>query len=307
MSWYYRRYTPPKRREAKGGIKPRTKRGAFGESWWAKKWVEALEEQDEGRLQRGRSYARSGQVLAIEFDGGLITAKVQGSKRSAYNVSLKFSAVGEEAFVELIDLLGRRARFAAHLLAGYMPDDMESAFEDADLDLVPDFYEDIEVRCECYDSWGSFCKHACAVSYLVAEELDRDPFLLFELCGVSRDMLLAALSGEELAPEPEPEIGAAQADETGALTEPEPRAPEPPAPPAVPVDGLAFWHGAREAEPPGTGPADQTHGEAVLRRLAPFPFWRGETPLRPALEAVYQATSAQAVALLVGMGSREKS
>jgi len=303
MSWYYRRYKPPKRREAKGGIKPRTKRGAFGESWWAKKWVEALEEEDEGRLQRGRSYARSGQVLSIEFDENVITARVQGSKRSPYTVAISIDPLDESEFADLIELLGERARFAAHLLAGYMPDDLDCLFSGATFDIVPDFITQVSCDCDCYD-WTSYCKHACAVSYLVAEELDRDPFLLFELRGVSRDLLLAALSGEELEPEPEPEILAKDPDEDGALP-----ASEVPVPstPAVPVDSLAFWHGTRESGPPTAPVAAQTQGEAVLRRLAPFPFWRGETPLKPALDTVYQATSAQAVALLVALGTHQKS
>ena len=51
------------------GIKARSQRGAFGTSWWAKRWIAALDRFGWGsRLQRGKTYARQGQVLSI--DGG---------------------------------------------------------------------------------------------------------------------------------------------------------------------------------------------------------------------------------------------
>ncbi len=55
--WDY--YEPTKPRAVKGEIKAQSKRGAFGESWWAKRWIAVLESFDIGaRLNRGRSYAR---------------------------------------------------------------------------------------------------------------------------------------------------------------------------------------------------------------------------------------------------------
>ena len=56
MSYYNYEYTKPI--EVRGGIRAGSKRGAFGSSWWAKRWLQALEEFRIGsRLDRGRSYA----------------------------------------------------------------------------------------------------------------------------------------------------------------------------------------------------------------------------------------------------------
>jgi uncharacterized Zn finger protein len=79
---YYGGYFPPSiPRKAKGGIRAQSKRGSFGESWWAKRWIAVLESFQIGaRLNRGRSYARSGQVLSIEIEKGMVRAKVQGSR-----------------------------------------------------------------------------------------------------------------------------------------------------------------------------------------------------------------------------------
>lgn len=43
MSWqryrYYDFFPRSTPRKAKGGIKVQSKRGSFGESWWAKRWI----------------------------------------------------------------------------------------------------------------------------------------------------------------------------------------------------------------------------------------------------------------------------
>src|SRR5262245_63855583 len=89
-SWWDDRYFPPSRpRKAEGGIKSQSKRGGFGQSWWAKRWIQVLESFNIGaRLGRGRSYARNGQVMAINVAEGQVTAKVQGSAPKPYAVTI---------------------------------------------------------------------------------------------------------------------------------------------------------------------------------------------------------------------------
>ena len=52
MSYNDYLYTKPI--EVRGGIRAGSKRGAFGSSWWAKRWLQTLEEFQIGsRLDRG--------------------------------------------------------------------------------------------------------------------------------------------------------------------------------------------------------------------------------------------------------------
>src|SRR5688572_10767865 len=115
--WRYDRFFPPSRpREAKGGIKAQSKRGAFGESWWAKRWTQVLESFNiGGRLSRGRSYARHGQVLSIEIKKGLVEAQVQGSWPEPYAVTIR---VKELSKASMVRALSKQAIFTAKLLAG---------------------------------------------------------------------------------------------------------------------------------------------------------------------------------------------
>src|ERR1700752_5416543 len=81
---------PPARPiRVEGGIKARSKRGAIGEQWWSKRFIAVLESWGmSGRLARGRSYARAGQVLDFELAQGKVTARVQGSRIRPYRVRI---------------------------------------------------------------------------------------------------------------------------------------------------------------------------------------------------------------------------
>ena len=191
-------YFPPSRpRKAKGGIKAQSKRGAFGESWWAKRWIAVLERFDIGaRLGRGRSYARQGQVLSLAIDKGQVKAKVQGSRPKPYDVAIQLKTLSAADWKKLAKALSQQALFAAKLLAGQMPQDIEQAFEGVGLSLFPATHQDLDTDCSCPD-WSNPCKHIAAVYYLLGEEFDRDPFLIFKLRGMSREELAASSPPEK--------------------------------------------------------------------------------------------------------------
>src|SRR5947209_19206929 len=120
----FHRFPPSQPREAKGGIRASSKRGSFGESWWARRWIQVLESFDIGaRLRRGRSYARKGQVLSIDIEKGKVKAKVQGSRATPYTVTIETKALTADEWKRLAQALSRQAIFAAKLLAGDMPQD----------------------------------------------------------------------------------------------------------------------------------------------------------------------------------------
>src|SRR5438270_10093712 len=215
--WYSRRewYFPKSRpRQAKGGIKAQSKRGGFGQSWWAQRWIAVLESFNIGaRLGRGRSYARGGQVLSIDVDKGLVKARVQGSRPKPYDIQIKVNVLPAADWKKLARAVAGQALFAAKLLAGEMPQDIEQAFTAAGLSLFPEKLRDLTTSCSCPD-WSNPCKHIAAVYYLLGEEVDRDPFLLFQLRGLSREELLGILgeagrraeapTPKEPSPAPEP-------------------------------------------------------------------------------------------------------
>lgn len=179
------------------GLKSRSKRGEFTRNWWAKRWIGALERlMDTNRLRRGRRYARGGQVLSIEECSGGVVAEVQGSRTRPYRVTVELEALTEEQWKSVIDALSGRALFTARLLAGEMPEDIEESFSAAGVSLFPERRNELRTSCSCPD-WAEVCKHTAAVHYILGEQFDEDPFLLFRLRGRSEEKLEGALRQRE--------------------------------------------------------------------------------------------------------------
>ena len=193
--WHEFDYYPPSRpRAAKGGIKAHNKRGAFASSWWGRRWIATLESFDiDTRLERGRTYARKGQVISLDIDKGRVAAKVQGSRPRAYSVSIAMKPIPASTWEKIAKQATENLLVAAKLMAGEMPPEIEEVFADLRAPLFPTNQRDMATRCSCPD-WSNPCKHVAAVYYLLAEPFDRDPFLVFRLRGMKRDGL-AALHG----------------------------------------------------------------------------------------------------------------
>jgi uncharacterized Zn finger protein len=280
---YFPRSTPI---PVKDGIKAHTQRGQFGEHWWAQRWIAVLESFGwDSRLQRGRTYARKGQVLDIDVHTGRVTARVQGSRRTPYTVRIKIAPLSDDQWERVIDAMAEQALFAAQLLAGEMPLEIEEAFHAAGVSLFPTS-ADVAMSCSCPD-WAVPCKHIAAVYYLLGEEFDRDPFLLFTLRGRTRDQVMEALRSRRAA-------GAAPVEEAVSEEESEPEA-EP-----LEADLSRFWEpreGLGDFRVTVAPPPVET---ALLKRLGPPPFSRRPAAFVGALTLAYATVTDRALALAFG-------
>ena len=91
------RFTPAKRIPVDDGLELRSRRGAIGESWWSRRFLSAVESiLTGGRLTRGRTYARQGQVIDLGIGAGLVVAQVQGTRRTPYGVQITMPAASDE-------------------------------------------------------------------------------------------------------------------------------------------------------------------------------------------------------------------
>ena len=187
------------------GIRARSKRGAIGEQWWSRRFIDVLESFGmSGRLARGRNYARRGQVLGFEISCGYVTAQVQGSRPRPYRVRIQVTPLTTPQWRRVEQALAGQALFRAKLLAGEMPREIEDVFADCGTPLFPRSARDLEMSCSCPD-WEVPCKHLAAVCYVLAEAFDIDPFGILAWRGRGREDLLASLRltpGTAEAPRP---------------------------------------------------------------------------------------------------------
>lgn len=185
------RFYPPSRpRRVEGGIRARSTRGTIAQSWWSERFIDGLESIGVGgRLARGRTYARAGQVLDLTVDAGSAVALVQGSRPAPYRVRVGLPAFGKAEWGRVEQALADDAWYAAKLLAGEMPTDIEDVFAAAGLTLLPAGVRELSMDCSCPDAEVP-CKHLAATLFLLAESFDADPFAILALRGRSRDELL---------------------------------------------------------------------------------------------------------------------
>jgi uncharacterized Zn finger protein len=175
-------------------------RRRFGQTWWGRAWITALEGRarlDPNRLPRGRSYARQGHAEEITFEPGRILARVHGRRPKPYRVEIRVRELTSQEWDHLFAVIATQAARAAALLDGELDPGVDDDARDAGVELLPDVGE-IRPRCSCPD-WADPCKHSAAVCYLTADELDADPFLLLKLRGRDRDQVLAGVRAARAA------------------------------------------------------------------------------------------------------------
>ncbi|MEE2034132.1 SWIM zinc finger family protein [Rhodococcus chondri] len=178
-------------RKVAGGVEARTKRGAIGRTWWSKELIAAMEEvADKGRLTRGRTYARSGQVVSMRLEPGAAVGDVQGSQLRPFTSTVSVRVLGEEGVGELIEKVRSSPGMLARLAGGVLPEELGPL-------LLPRRAGELDFDCTCPDD-GWPCKHAAAVAYLLAEHVDEHPLAVLTLRGVDLGMLIG---GADEAPD----------------------------------------------------------------------------------------------------------
>jgi uncharacterized Zn finger protein/superfamily II DNA or RNA helicase len=164
----------------------------FAETWWGESWIRALEEidVDTNRLPRGRTYARNGSVLEIKRTRtGTIQARVQGRRPAPYRIRIALTEWSEEQNAAVLDLIQNSPALSSQLLIGQMPESLEAELEKLGARIFPSSWREMTASCSCPD-WANPCKHLAAVYYLLAVEIDKDPFLLFEMRGLKKKRIL---------------------------------------------------------------------------------------------------------------------
>lgn len=156
----------------------------FGNTWWGRAWLEALERRalvDPNRLPRGRTYARQDRVRALELSPGRLQAIVHGSRIEPYTTTLSLRQLSESEWDHVLEVAMDKASNVAGLLAGEVPPEIGVLVLPGRGELGP--------ACSCPD-WAEPCKHAAALCYVAADLFDEDPFALLMLRGRSRQQIL---------------------------------------------------------------------------------------------------------------------
>jgi SNF2 family DNA or RNA helicase/uncharacterized Zn finger protein len=155
----------------------------YGKTWWGQKWLDAFNGIDaSNRLPRGRTYANKGAAYDIKIDKNKITAKVQGSMRTPYDVQILLSTFSKEQIETIREAVIKSPHILAKLLNRELPSSLLKDLEDKKIQLFPTEWKEIKGICSCPD-YAVPCKHLASVIYLVANAIDANPFTVFDMRG----------------------------------------------------------------------------------------------------------------------------
>jgi len=158
--------------------------GKFGVTWWGDQWLNSLTHIDyDNRLPRGRAYAGNGSVRSIEIAKNIISAKVQGHAPRPYKITIEIPLLQAKEKGTLIEAIINNNFILSKLLNRELPQDLNQIAVKNGIKLFPSRWNDFKMNCSCPD-WAVPCKHLAAVIYLVANEIDKNPFLVFTLHGL---------------------------------------------------------------------------------------------------------------------------
>jgi uncharacterized Zn finger protein len=264
--------------------------------WWVQQWLDLLDKyRFKKRLERGRNYARQGNVLSIDFQGDRIVARVQGTEPEPYQQSLWLDTFTNEDWDCIIQTLSEQAIFSAKLMAGEMPQNIEDVFSANGLRLFPFNLTEIRSRCSCPDK-ANPCKHIVAVYHLLGDRFAEDPFLLFQLRGRTKEDIIDALRQRRLSPGEDAMFSASSHVETVSATA------------SLSTQLTTFWVFDRQLDPSLVAIVPPPNSETILDVLGFIPFPQdgksdsktrtsvsSDRAIHEHLQQVYQLVSQQAL------------
>ncbi|WP_296882759.1 DEAD/DEAH box helicase [uncultured Methanobrevibacter sp.] len=153
-------------------------------TWWGEKWLDALKGVDyTNRIGRGKTYANTGRVYDILISDNLALAKVKGNYQSFYNVSVEFKQFSQSEKNTIIRTIYENPTIMSALLNRKLPREVHDLLKHQKVNVFPTSHRDLNTRCNCPD-YATICKHIAGLVYMIALEIDKDPFLIFKLRGL---------------------------------------------------------------------------------------------------------------------------
>ncbi|RMH28378.1 MAG: hypothetical protein D6692_05940 [Planctomycetota bacterium] len=269
-------------RRVRGGVKYKVKEGEVPKSWVTQRVIRVAEQAADGEAFReGLDYARQGQTKRLTIEGTLCEAVIQGRSDKPYRTELALDTFEPGEQEQVIGTMGEQVRYAAKLLAGELPSNIEDVFAPLGLKLVPTDKGDLRPKCSCSD-WSEkspWCKHAVCLTALLAERLGEDPMLIFGLRGMPVDDLVEGLRQRRVA-------GASVVGPSPVLL---PHVPGVTDAGSAPLeDSVAnFWEIGSEMDLLDTPIEPPPVSCVLLRRLGSSPFPEGWFPLVGLLATCY--------------------
>lgn len=153
----------------------------YGVTWWGQQWLQSLTLIDyNNRLPRGKALASNGKVRSLDIKGNQINARVQGAQPTVERVAISVPLFADHEKEKFIAALAKEEALTMRLIKQDLPNELRQIAERQGIRLFPESWRDFSMQCSCSD-FTTPCEHLAAVIYEIAEEIDKNPFLIFEM------------------------------------------------------------------------------------------------------------------------------
>jgi uncharacterized Zn finger protein len=166
-------------------------------TFWGKSWCENLERYADiaNRIERGRSYVRSGSVIHLHIEPGRVEALVQGS--DLYEVTITVKPIEAARYRAVVAECAGKIDSVIELLRGKLSAAVMEVITRKETGLFP-APNQLGMRCSCPDS-ARMCKHVAAVLYGIGARLDQEPELMFRLRSADAAELISTAAAGAIA------------------------------------------------------------------------------------------------------------
>lgn len=269
-------------RRVRGGVKLKLKPDEQPTSWITQRLLRVAEEGADGQVNReGLEYARAGQTKRLTIEGTLCEGIIQGRSDKPYKTELALSQYSAHDQEQIIAAMADQMRYAAKLLAGELPSNIEDVFAPLELRLFPTEPSDLSPTCSCPD-WSEespWCKHAVCLTSLLAEHLGNEPMSVFGLHGMPGQDLIDGLRQKRAIGVQGPGPAPVLIPHIQGISD----IPSPPLEDQI----ESFWSVGDSLEELDTPIAPPPVSCVLLRRLGPSPFL-GRFPLVGLMQTCYE-------------------
>jgi len=272
-------------RKVRGGVRLAGKEGPEIHTWVGRRWMRFIEEHAPAeKLAEGLEYASAGQTRKMRLEPGKVVAAVQGLRPRSHDVELRFARLSHDEWDRVCQSMADQALYSAKLLSGELPVSVEDIFAPLDLRLFP--VGDAEVVPVTDDREAGWTTEACCVALLLAEALEKEPFLIFRLRGLEPDELTERIRQRRAV------VGSSGGAAPAYSQRPVPGADAPSPLSSVPPED--FWSAPVDLSALDTPLDPPRVSHPLLRRLGQSPFEGSRFPLVGLLATCYDVIAEMA-------------
>lgn len=173
------------------GLQLRSQRGEIAQNWWGRGLLSVMDSAAvKEELDAGKRYARKGQIESMEYSKSIVKASVQGRDDKPYAVSIAFETLPSKVWTAALTELSKCLNLCGAILGGWMPEEVQALFERHGAAVLP--ADPPHSTCNC-ERTERPCRHMLAVACLLADRVDTNPLLLFELRGLPQAQFMMRL------------------------------------------------------------------------------------------------------------------